>query len=291
MRLASKFVRVVLGIKFIFVFGATAQTLQVRPLIDEVVKSGRPFVLNGRPSNPADYPVTFLSGALPKEMCTWFLAGGRVLLGAAHCLHGEHGETYAQIEFKSHGQTYTGVCEASAGWPKDMSQDWAACRISPAYVIETSPDIPVSGFEVIASAAVVLDQQKIEIGGFGCTTPGGPLSIDYNVGIARVSGVPPEVHVSGTVGGTPNAIAFRRAPALTCAGDSGGPAYFYQKSGRVFRVVVGVNSSVVQDAGVGYLASASTEANRQFLRKWSASVGEPICGIDPAAKGCRPFLK
>ena len=182
-----------------------------------------------------------------------------------------------------------GDCDSDSGWPQDLSQDWAACHLHTDFQLD--PDLPVSGFEVIAAASTTLDQQKIEIGGFGCTTPDGAVSQAYNIGDARIAIIPPNAHVAGATSGTPNAIAIRRAPALTCAGDSGGPAFLYQKSGRVFRVVIGVNSSAAQDAGVAYLASSTTDTNWKFLKRWSAGVGEKICGIDPAAKGCRPFVK
>ena len=279
---------ITLALTLVAALACSAQTLHARGLLDEVKASGRPFVLNGHVAEPSEYPVTFLTGVTPQEMCTWFLVASRVLLGAAHCLHDSSGKTYTKIEFESNKNHYDGVCDSDPGWPKDLSQDWAACRLDPEFQLD--PDLPVSGFEVIAPASTTLSQQKIEIGGFGCTTPGGAVSHAYNIGDARIAIGPPDAHVAGATSGTPNAIAIRRAPALTCAGDSGGPAFLYQKPGRVFRVVIGVNSSAAQDAGVAYLASSTTDTNWNFLKTWSGRVGENICGIDPA-KGCRPFVK
>lgn len=268
-------------------------TLQAAPIGAKLRDVGHPLIINGQEANAAEYPAVFLSGVNPLHMCTWFLVSARTLIGAAHCLHGASGdEAIRRISITAEGKTYSGDCEIADRYPTDPSSDWAACFITPPYQMPQAVDTPVSGFEVLNTASDRLQPaQKIEISGFGCTVDGGSVVNGYQIGQARIVQLPPSAHIAGAIVQTPNAISIRQAPAIICQGDSGGPAFLYQKSGRVFRVVVGVNSSTVIAAGTGYLASTSTSAAKAFFSTWADRVGDRLCGLHADAVGCRPFLK
>jgi secreted trypsin-like serine protease len=276
----------------ISVCASTQSTLEIRPISDISNETGHPLVINGQPANADEYPATFLSGVSPSEMCTWFLVSGNTLLGAAHCLRKPDGSVADNISIKTKAGTYKGNCEVPEEFPEDPSRDWAACFITPTYTIPTAPDIPVSGFEVLnIKPDRVVPTTKIEIGGYGCTEQGGTITNNYQIGQARIVTAPPNAHITGAGVSTPNAISIRQAPATLCQGDSGGPAFLYQKTGRVFRIVIGINSSTVIPVGTGYLASTSTTTALSFFKSWADRVGDKLCGVHIDAKGCRPFLK
>lgn len=267
-----------------------ALTLNAIPLTKVYATSGEPMIVNGQPADPQEYPASYRSESNGKS-CTWFLVGPNVLLGAAHCVAGETETTpIANVKFETSIGEHTSICSISDGYWKDKSQDWALCRVTPQTPRPVST-IGTAGYEVVNQRSEVLTAlPKLEISGFGCLAQGGPVLSNYQIGSARVVTPPPKARVFGSPNVTPNAVKIRQSPSILCAGDSGGPAFFYQKPGRVLRVVVGTNSSTAIEAGVSYLSSLSTPTAISFLKAWSRDHSVKICGVDKDAIGCRRYL-
>jgi len=270
----------------------SAGTLLLKSLRESVNDKGQTVILNGQPADPEEYPVSFQSGD-NNRICTWFMVSDQAIVGAAHCVaHETKEEPLERLEIVENGTKYAAVCSVSPSYWRDKSEDWAICKVSPAYALPVSASARVVGFEVINTKADrVAEGAVVEISGFGCTAEGGLVVDEYRVGSAKIYGVPPEVHVSGSFSPTPNTIKIRQFPSLLCEGDSGGPAFLYQKkNGRVHRVVVGINSSSAIKAGVSYLSSTSTERALGFFRGWSVANKVKLCGLSAESSNCRPFL-
>lgn len=266
-------------------------TLTATPFTDVYRTGGEPMIVNGQRAHPAEYPASYRSES-GGRVCTWFLVGPSVLLGAAHCVTGTSASApLAEVRFASRAGQHIATCSIPEGYWTDRSQDWALCKVSPQVPRPVGAN-GSAGYEVVSQKPEVLASlPRLEISGFGCTVQGGSARGEYQIGIARVVTAPPRAKMLGSASATPNAVKIRQAPSNLCAGDSGGPAFYYQKpAGRILRVVVGTNSSTVIEAGVGYLASLSTPAAVSFFKAWSLVQSEKICGINKDARGCRSFL-
>jgi hypothetical protein len=264
-----------------------ASPIDAKPLPDEV--DGRPEVIGGEPATRLEYPAVF-QATVSKRICTWFLVGPHVLLGAAHCVVGPKGDQPAvsvSIEIPGHRAPFqTKPCSIAEGYPVDASRDWAACQFVAAIPAPVGRN--VVGFEVLGTSPVSRNA-SVEIGGFGCTAVGEPASDVYFFGSARVSAIPPTALLPSSTVDTPNTIELTQEPSILCQGDSGGPAYAYaEPDDRVRRRVVGINSSTLIETRTMYLASVSTEPARAFLQDWADRRGLQICGLDPATPDCRP---
>ena len=249
-------------------------------------------IVRGKISDPTEYPASFRAGNIGRR-CTWCLVGPGTLVGAAHFLAGEEKEDpLPKIEFKIESVIYTANCEISSSFWKDPSADWALCLVTPSAPIPLSNDGKYGGFELVSTQADDLSGFPIlEITGYGCSYPDGPVEEDYLIGTARVEELPPNARVLHVLKPTPNAIKLRKAPNFLCGGDSGGPAFLYRKfNDRLHRVVVGINSSTVPGSGISFLSSLSTTEATSFIKDWAAKNDQKICGIHADASGCRPYL-
>ena len=97
----------------------------------------------------------------------------------------------------------------------------------------------------------------------------------YRIGNAVVRSLP---------SGNSNDIVTNSGAAL-CYGDSGGPAFHYDKvTGQ--RVVISTNSRG-DIAKTSYLSATHTVMAKRFFQAWYDKVGEKVCGFHSDAQGCR----
>jgi hypothetical protein len=269
--------------------GAGVQVLVLKPVRDLPQDSNGPAVINGQLADPKEYPVSFLFES-NHEKCTGFLIGARTLMTAAHCVSDG---TSIRIENEGEATTYEGPCVRAPGYRNDPSQDWALCLLSQDYLPPIIPGKPLTGYEVLnADPSTLKIGKRIEITGFGCTHPGGPLDNKYRVGWTSIDGLPPEVDIPG-IGKKPNVLRIKPQPYAPqqpglCGGDSGGPAFEINDKSPSFRRVVGINSRTVHEMNWGYLASTSTKDALAFFKKWADDYQQKICGLHKDAEKCRP---
>ncbi|WP_250455329.1 S1 family peptidase [Caballeronia sp. ATUFL_M2_KS44] len=281
---------------------AYAET-DVFPLSEKLETLGKPLIVNGNTADPNEYPASFQAGDSVDDMCTWFLINSQTLVGAAHCVKSAD----RTVTIVANGARYSGKCatpldyleDASISYPdacrqsiydpNDQSQDWALCLLAKPYDVPRSPTIPISGFEVLnADPKRLVENQRIEISGFGCTDPKGAVTDKYQIGTSVIAVLPPRAHIPNVTGRTSNAIEVRQAPALLCNGDSGGPAFLLPSTDQAIRVVIGTNLKTALDSGQSFLASTSTNDALKYFRCWADGHKQRLCGLHADAKGCRP---
>jgi hypothetical protein len=267
---------------------AGAQVLVLKPVLDLPQDGTAPVIINGQLADPKEYPVSFLFES-NHEKCTGFLISARTLMTAAHCV-----SDGASIRIEKEGETtaYEGQCMRAPGYRNDLSQDWALCLLAKDFLPPIIPGQPVNGYEVLNTDPSTLKiGKRIEITGFGCTHPGGPLDNKYRVGWANIDGLPPEVDIPG-IGKKPNVLKIKPQPYASqqpglCGGDSGGPAFEVNDKSPSFRRVIGINSRTLYEMKWGYLASTSTKDALAFFKKWANDNQQKICGLHKDAEYCR----
>lgn len=266
---------------------APTRTLVIKPLVDALDDRAEPMVIGGVQASPGAYPASF-QVTTADRICTWFLVGSQALLSAAHCVAGADAtEPVANVELPMAGKTFKATCSISAGYWKDRSQDWTACRIAEPVPVPGTGGTGMVGFEVLdGSLEALAVDLKVEISGYGCVTPNGAPVPGYRIGTASVRELPPDALLPQAAVQTPNAIKLAQSPAILCEGDSGGPAFRYVDNIR--RVVIGINSRTLIKSRISFLASVSTSRARTFLSEWAAANHVTICGLHPQAANCRP---
>lgn len=277
-----------LGLQAAIAVAAPPRVLLLAPLGEALADRGEPMVIGGKEAKPDQYPASFQARA-GERICTWFLVGPHVLLGAAHCVAGaDSTEQIANVQLPFESKMLTGNCAISSGYWNDRSQDWTACRIKEAVPVPGADGSGVAGFEALGIAPDVLTVgMKVELSGYGCTMPNGSPVTGYRIGQAAVMELPPDVLLPQATSKTPNAIKLAQDPAILCEGDSGGPAFLYRDNTR--RTVIGINSRTLIRSRVSFLASVSTARALSFFKGWAETNQVVICGLHRHATNCRPF--
>lgn len=247
------------------------------------VAFGDERLINGAPADKADWPASVYA-SMGNSRCTATVVGERALLIAAHCV--SNGGT---ASFKAGDRQYSAKCTHApdydrATWDahrtaimlgqvpavevRNSTADWCLCVVS-------QPVTGISYENVNQDPSRHRTGEELTMTGYGCVRPGGGGGNDgtYRIGQARITQLP---------SGSSNDIVTKGGAAL-CFGDSGGPAFYVQGQSRW---VVSVNSrGNIRDTS--YLSSVSTSPARSFFADWASRNGVLICGIHPAAKGCR----
>jgi hypothetical protein len=268
----------------------------LRPVIELPRPGDSPTIIDGQKADPMNYPVSFQIAISKDEICTWFLVSERVLVTAAHCTLDKGS---VQIDVKggnknadNGGISFPGKCDRSPKYIHDSSQDWALCLLEKSFPLPKNKNIRVIGYEVLNVDDTRLKLgDELQITGFGCTSPAGPVQKVYVIGKVLIDSLPPNAVVPGSTSTSPNLIQVDHFPSKLCGGDSGGPAFLVQDSAAPYiRIVVGVNSKTINKdgLGLGFISSSSTTDVANWIRKWSTENKQKICGLDADASNCRP---
>jgi hypothetical protein len=222
-----------------------------------------PMLIGGKPAEAAEWPASVYAKA-GGSACSATLVGDRTLLMAAHCM----GDGKA-VTFSAHANQYKATCTHHPDYRGNDRADWALCLV----------DRPVTGipFEVLATKAVLSQNQSLLLSGYGCVNPGGGGGNDgiFRIGYAQVKGLP-----AGS-----NHFIVTKGGAALCFGDSGGSAYSVQAAGD--RYVVGVNSQGDIET-YSYLSAVFSTSFVKWAETWAKnSHGVRICGLHADAAGCR----
>jgi hypothetical protein len=272
--------------------GSKEEVLVLTPVRELNQGNDGPVIIDATgTANTNEFPVSFLLKT-NQGKCTWFLIGAGTLMTAAHCVPDG---TLIKIEEAGGMAGFEGRCKRAPKYPEDPSQDWALCSLTTDYPPPIIGNRPPGFYEVLNTDSSAVQNLKkkeklIQITGFGCTSPGGPLDNIYRVGWAKIDELPGEVVIHKSLVLTPNVLAIDGLPSYLCEGDSGGPAFEIDETSPSFRRVIGINSQTINYLGlkIGYLASTSTEDALHFFTDWAKAHKKKICGLHEDAKNCRP---
>ncbi|MEJ1161430.1 S1 family peptidase [Prosthecomicrobium sp. N25] len=236
------------------------------PLTD-VATGPSPEVIGGKPSEPKDWPATFVFET-NSGFCTSTAVSNRVILTAAHCI-----SDGASGVIKLTSQEIAVKCRNHPDYQSDrpnISADISVCT--------TDKQLKIKHFErVNTRGSLVSPGRDVTLLGYGCRARGGagPSGSLYE-GQARVvltPGPAPEQHYMVVKGG-----------AAVCFGDSGGGAYI--ADGTVL-YMVGINSrGDIQTTS--WLSTTSQPSLLKFIQDTAKQVGAKVCGVDDSAEECRP---
>lgn len=225
----------------------------------EVTGDGEKTLINGRVADPKDFPASVWT-----RSCTATVVGPRTVAYAAHCSN--NGGT---ISFASGPTQYKATCTHAPQYRGNSTADWALCLTDK--VVEGIPYESLNN----DGSRVKIDGELL-LSGYGCIRPGGGGGNDgtYRIGEAKVSRLP---------SGTNYDIVTNRGAAL-CFGDSGGPAFVVMSDGK--RYVTSPNSRG-DIATTSYLSAWHAAPAQEFVKNWSATNKQEICGFSDKAVGCR----
>lgn len=228
--------------------------------------TGTPSVIGGEPAHPTSYPATFIFQS-DLGGCTSTAVGSKAILTAAHCVGNGSTGTLTFMD----GKKLQVTCEHHPDYSKNRTKDFALCSTS-----EVMKGFP---FEVInTSIAYPAVGDQVRLLGYGCQQKSG---FDKNFGVlftglARISAIPTD---------DTNIDTITVGAAALCFGDSGGGAYVERAGGR--RSYFAVNSRGDINT-FSYLSTTATRAFISFAQAWAAKNDASLCGVNPAAEGCRP---
>lgn len=226
------------------------------PALGETIQ---PTLIRARAANPADFPASVWT-----RSCTATVVGPQVVFIAAHCV------SSGTVQFTAGPNSYSATCRVSREYRNNPTADYALCETEKV----------VSG---IAYESVNLDPNLLKVGdeillsGYGCIRAGGGGGNDgtYRIGESRIATLPR---------GTSNDIVTNTGAAL-CFGDSGGPAFWINKSTGARRVIS--TNSRGDISRESFLSATHTEEGRRFFSAWAELTGKKICGLHNDAQGCR----
>lgn len=223
-------------------------------------------LINGTPADKKDWPASVYA-SMNGSRCTATVVGERALLIAAHCV--SDGGT---ASFTIGDNSYSSKCTHSPDYRGNSTADWALCIIN-----KTVTGIP---YEIVNQDPTVhKNGQILQLTGYGCIKSPGTGGNDgtYRIGESVVTQIPS--------GNSNDIVTKGGGGAALCFGDSGGPAFLWDTQKKK-RWVVGVNSRG-DISTTSYLSSVSTPKAKSFISNWVSSNRVEICGVSPAAKGCR----
>src|ERR1700752_1426925 len=166
----------------------------------------QPELINGKPADPADWPVT-LQFQSAGGFCTSAIIGERVVLTAGHCVPNQakanvfYNNALTTITCHHHPQ-YKGASCLTAGTAEDIK----GCTADVSLCVADKPfPSQVAGqavkFETINSDPNLLKKDgPIVLRGYGCTQAGGGVSPILRVGAASVT----SLSVPGASANPPN---------------------------------------------------------------------------------------
>ncbi len=231
------------------------------------VPGAEPRILRGTPAGARQWPATRASTTSTSAgnfRCTATLIGPRTVLTAAHCV--DNGATMS-IEVEGPDATVTCTHHSKYSGHPDYDNDIALCLAT------TDLRLPqYERYERLNTERNVLRQgARVQLLGFGCTTPGGDVSRYLYTGSTRVT--------SAT-----GALIATADGASVCEGDSGGAAYWSARTQS--RVVIGVNSTRSDDFQKSFLTNVAAPSISDFIRKWVADNSASVCGYGAPSSLC-----
>lgn len=221
-----------------------------------------PDLIGGSPVLPGDFPASVYA-SMGASRCTATLVNTRVLLMAAHCVSNN-----GSAKFSIRDRKFEAICTHHPMYRSNYTADFALCR-----VLEPVEYVTFETMDLTPSVAV---NEKLLLTGYGCTQAGGGGGNDgiYRAGYAPVLKVP-----SAT---STNFDMVTKGTSALCYGDSGGPVFKIQTTGR--RVLVGINSRG-DIRTISYLPALYKA--KDFFENWAKTNNQKICGLHNDALNCR----